>query len=469
MDTLLTTETEVRTLAYLLESAERPKLNQLPQQSHFIALDTERAGAYRYDDRAFVLQLHHPAVGSVLIDAEAFAHTEVSHPETSHAESTNTQITRTYPGLKTLWDSIADLPWVLHDATTDLPALTALGAHPTQVFDTRIAAQLASFPQNNLRYLVEKLVGVTLHKTHGREDWSIRPLPEDWVQYAIDNVRFLGQLAANLQDILAEQDRLNWFWQECDHLLQQFTTTSMPLINEDWRNIKGAGRIKNPRSQAVATALFEHRNSVAARFDISPTSVLPHHTILDLAAKPPTTARFTSVIVRGAAKRLPQDIQQTVAEREKSRGFRLPSPRSWHQVISQALEEYDQRQQSSHNSDANDVPVKSPSKTPTKYLHPRHQGAVESQTEQLITALHTVAEYFQLDPASLATTKVLRELAWLIVENQESEVRKPCRHITTGQIHAWLRDLGLRPWQAEVLASNFYFAVSYPATGSDPA
>ena len=83
-----------------------------------IAIDTERASAYRYDDRAFLVQLRRAGSGTILIDPEGRrdAVRDIIGPVVSGAD------------------------WVLHAAPSDLPALAGVGLYPGRLFDTELAA-----------------------------------------------------------------------------------------------------------------------------------------------------------------------------------------------------------------------------------------------------------------------------------------------------------------------------------------
>ena len=83
--------------------------------------------------------------------------------------------------------------WVVHSARQDIEALYHLSKRiPTSLFDTQIAASLLNYPiQISYQALTEILQGVQLDKSYTRFDWTIRPLPVDVVEYALDDVRYL--------------------------------------------------------------------------------------------------------------------------------------------------------------------------------------------------------------------------------------------------------------------------------------
>ena len=69
--------------------------------------------------------------------------------------------------------------WIVHAAPEDLPSLADLGLHPGRLFDTALAGRIAGYNKPNLGAMVKEFCGVELEKSHGRENWSAVPLPED--------------------------------------------------------------------------------------------------------------------------------------------------------------------------------------------------------------------------------------------------------------------------------------------------
>ena len=85
---------------------------------------------------------------------------------------------------------------MLHAADQDLPCLGELGMIPPRLYDTELAGRLAGFDRVNLAAMVERLLGLQLMKGHGAADWSKRPLPAEWLNYAALDVEVLLELRA---------------------------------------------------------------------------------------------------------------------------------------------------------------------------------------------------------------------------------------------------------------------------------
>ncbi len=97
--------------------------------------------------------------------------------------------------------------WVLHAADQDLPCLAEIGIKPPKLYDTELAGRLAGYDRVNLAAMVQRLLGLQLMKGHGAADWSKRPLPHDWLNYAALDVEVLLELRDAIADVLQEQGK----------------------------------------------------------------------------------------------------------------------------------------------------------------------------------------------------------------------------------------------------------------------
>ena len=106
--------------------------------------------------------------------------------------------------------------WVIHSARQDIEALYYLSQRiPHTIFDTQIAASLLNYPlQVSYQALTETLQNVYLEKKHTRFDWKTRPLPEDVLQYALDDVKYLLPHYEMLKAELIKSEKLQWLSEE---------------------------------------------------------------------------------------------------------------------------------------------------------------------------------------------------------------------------------------------------------------
>ncbi|MDE2089680.1 MAG: ribonuclease D, partial [Gammaproteobacteria bacterium] len=177
---------------------------------------------------------------------------------------------------------------VLHSAYQDLEIFYYLrGAPPRPVFDTQIAALLAGHgDQIGYASLVQALLGVKLDKAHTRTDWSRRPLHPEQLQYAADDVRYLGPLYLRLRDELEHRGRLAWLQEDFTALTDPATYANPP--ETAWRRIRGAERLTDAQF-AVLAALAAWREQTAQRNDRPRQWILSDDCLLELARHRPAS------------------------------------------------------------------------------------------------------------------------------------------------------------------------------------
>jgi len=101
---------------------------------------------------------------------------------------------------------------VFHAATADLGIFfKEFGQVPSPIFDTQVAAAACNLgDQAGYGTLVEKLLGVDLDKASQATDWSLRPLTERQVAYALGDVTHLCRIHELLVEELATRGRTAW-------------------------------------------------------------------------------------------------------------------------------------------------------------------------------------------------------------------------------------------------------------------
>lgn len=249
------------------------------------AVDAERASGFRYSNRAYLIQIRRAGAGTVLIDP-------VSHG--------NDPVLILQPIAKVL----AGNEWILHAADQDLPCLAEVGMRPPALYDTELAGRLAGYDRVNLAAMVHRLLGLGLAKGHGAADWSKRPLPTEWLNYAALDVEVLIELRTVIAEVLAEQGKTEWAAQEFDHLRAAAETTTVNSSRQDrWRRTSGIHKVRDRRGLAAVRELWTTRDHIAERRDIAPRRILPDSAIIEAAlTDPKTTDELVKLPVFGGPK-----------------------------------------------------------------------------------------------------------------------------------------------------------------------
>src|SRR4051812_10807981 len=224
-----------------------------------VAIDAERASGYRYSSRAYLIQLRREGSGTFLVDPIPFG------------------------SLAGLQETLDGTEWILHAATQDLPCLAEVGLRPSALFDTELAGRLLGYPRVGLATLVESLLGSRLAKEHSAVDWSTRPLPAPWLEYAALEVEVLVELRTRLGAELEASGKAEWARQEFEHL-RSFEPA--PRV-EAWRRTSGLHRVRGRRGLGAVRALWETRDAIAVQRDVTPGRILPDSAIVAAAQAMP--------------------------------------------------------------------------------------------------------------------------------------------------------------------------------------
>ncbi len=194
---------------------------------------------------------------------------------------------------------------VMHAARQDLELFyDRQGELPTALFDTQVAATFVGYgDQVGYGPLVKALCDVELAKAHTRTNWCRRPLSSAQVQYAEDDVRYLGELYMQLRAALDGAGRRGWFEEEMAALTARALYQNNPA--EAYRRLK-RGRDLPADAQQVLRALAAWREQ-RAQTDNRPRSwVLSDAALVELAAKSPqTVAELNAALSEQAAVSAP--------------------------------------------------------------------------------------------------------------------------------------------------------------------
>lgn len=250
-------------------------LKELAAGSGPFAVDAERASGYKYSSRAYLIQIKRTGGGLHLIDPIPFG--------PGH---------HLFQELNELFNSDEV---ILHASTQDLPCLRELGINPRLLFDTELGGRIAGLPRVGLGPLLETQLGVLLAKEHSAVDWSVRPLPQDWLNYAALDVELLIELRNIIEELLRSQNKLQWAQAEFAAILA--APPAAPRV-DPWRRTSGMHKIRKRNQLAIIRELWNARNEIAANEDISPGKLLNDGAIVELAMNPPTNKREFDKVLR---------------------------------------------------------------------------------------------------------------------------------------------------------------------------
>jgi ribonuclease D len=364
-----------------------------------VAVDVERASGFRYSQRAYLIQVFRRGAGVFLFDP--------------------TTIEEFAP----LQEAIGDAEWVFHAASQDLPSLRERELDPPRIFDTELAARLLGHERVGLGAVVESTLGITLAKAHSAADWSTRPLPQSWLEYAALDVEHLVDVRDALDAQLTEQGKQEYAAEEFAAVLER---RPKPPREDPWRRLSGLHTVRGRRSLAVARALWQAREDYAREQDISPGRLVPDRSLV------------AAVIAD------PQTKQELAAIKEfNGRASRTQLDRWWNAIV--------------QGRSSAELPV---DRVPSDALPPPRAWADRNPPADVrLRAARPVveerAEQLSMPTENLLTPETLRRVAWT-----------PPAEITPQSIAESLAAHGARQWQiaqtAQLIADAFVGSVNAP-------
>ena len=359
--------------------------DQLASGSGPFAVDAERASGFRYSNRAYLIQIRRAGAGTVLID-----------PVNHGGSPIDT--------LRPVAEVLAEDEWILHAADQDLPCLAEVGLRPPRLYDTELAGRLAGFDRVNLAAMVERLLGLGLAKGHGAADWSKRPLPAAWLNYAALDVEVLIELREAMTAVLTEQNKISWAEEEFEYLRG---VESTPTRRDRWRRTSGLHKIRTPEGLAAVRELWTVRDRIARSRDIAPGRILPDSAIIAAAtADPKTVDELLALPVFGGQKQ-------------------RRSAHVWLDALTAARR--------TDQPPATSEPLTGPP-PPVRWAKRKPEAA--ARLEAARAALSDLSARVSVPTENLVSPELVRRLCW---------------DWQGGSVDDFLRDAGARSWQRELV------------------
>jgi ribonuclease D len=204
---------------------------------------------------------------------------------------------------------------ILHDAQQDLSILSRItGVCPKTIFDTRRGAGFSGLPSTtSLLALLRDVMNIEIPKTETRSNWLRRPLTENQIAYALNDVRFLPEL----RDVLVEQATAAG---NGDYLREEMQLFDAPDFYRELSpnaifNRMKMGRLKADES-AILQGLVEWREKVARTRDMPRGHILRDAELIALARhKPDSRAALSRIekLPQAAATRYATQLLEIVA------------------------------------------------------------------------------------------------------------------------------------------------------------
>jgi len=358
-------------IVHVTHDSQLPDALELLSQGSYLALDTEFLRENTYYAKLCLVQLGNEHA-CVVVDVLALS------------------------SLTTLLEFILDRRRIkiFHAARQDLEVLTQAQLLnpqvPTPLFDTQIAAGLLGLPaQIGYSDLLARRLNVHLDKGQARTDWSRRPLSSEQLNYAADDVRYLGPLYQQLKIALQERGRYHWLEEEVAELENPALYRIQPA--EAWQRLKGTAQLQ-PEQRAVLKQLAAWREARAVQSD------KPRGWILSDEA------------LRNISEQLPATLDELSHTRDLPAGVLRKQGDALLELVNQA------RQAAANEADAFDF---------------RPTSQQQSQVSKLMKLVRNTAERVEVSPELLATRRDIEQLVYF---NKQSALMKGWRKEVIGNV-----------------------------------
>lgn len=184
---------------------------------------------------------------------------------------------------------------IIHSCSEDVEVLkVAIDAKPQALYDTQIAESLISGKNAmGLAVLVEKYTQVALEKGHARTNWLKRPLAQEQLNYAADDVLYLIDVYRQQISALEKTQRLNIVFLDVQDIIDKKYKPIVPELA--WRDVKSAWQLSR-RELAVLSELIAWRLNYAMQRNLAVNFVVHERSILLLCQRRPSSYKSLSNI-----------------------------------------------------------------------------------------------------------------------------------------------------------------------------
>ncbi|KAA5546868.1 ribonuclease D [Roseiconus nitratireducens] len=150
------------------------------------------------------------------------------------------------------------------------------------LFDTQLAAGFSGMEYPiSLGNLVHRLTGRTLAKGESRTNWRRRPLSDDQIQYALQDVTDLQAMHQMQLEKINTLGRLGWLEEETE--LRQRKVIDHET-SENWRKVSGCAGL-SPRQLEIIRHLWRWREKRASTLDRPVRRVMRDDLMVELAKR----------------------------------------------------------------------------------------------------------------------------------------------------------------------------------------
>jgi len=236
----------------------------MTQKPDYLLIDTEFVREKTYFSKLCLIQITGPGIEPTIID-----------PLDTATDMTDIESMLFDPSIEK----------VLHSGYQDLEIFYNLyGKVPAPIFDTQVAASVLGYgDQVSYANLCKDICHVEISKSQQFTDWSIRPLSQAQIDYALGDVIYLDAIYHAMKDRLKERGRAAWIAEDIAALQSPDTYHVDPM--QAWERIKI--RSDKPKHLGILREIAAWREKEAMRKNMPKNFLLRDETLMEIAMTAP--------------------------------------------------------------------------------------------------------------------------------------------------------------------------------------
>lgn len=261
-------------------------------------------------------------------------------------------------------------------------------------------------------------MGVSLAKEHSAADWSVRPLPQDWLTYAALDVELLVELRDKVEALLVDSKKDSWAQEEFAAIL---LAPPPPPRVDPWRRTSGMHKIKRRDQLAIIRELWITRDEIAKSQDIAGGKLLNDSAIVEIALNPVANKKEFEKVLRPIGLRARW----------------LENLKAWLDAVARAVALEESEWPALRTNADTLPPIKLwRDKFPEKYAPLSHARA----------RIEIIAEENNIPVENLITPEIVRRVCWAPPAPSTSQASPEI-------VREHLLSLGARQWQVELVGA----------------
>lgn len=271
------------------------------------------------------------------------------------------------------------LPKIMHSAKEDLEVFLDSGRCKIEgLFDTQIAYSFVS-GETSIGYanLVDKVCQKRVSKSATQSDWMQRPLSNEQIQYAAEDVLYLPELFNYLSNKLETHLSLAYFKRECDEMSE--AVAQQPDFEVDYRHAKEVFRLDQDHL-SLFKSLYQWREETAIEQNRTRNHIAKDAVLVKIAQSKPRSMSYLRNLD----------------------GVHPSTVRRYGQQILALVEEWQTKAEAPIN------PIK----------NPRDVSGLKGLNELFLSMAGQIAKDTQIAIAILASKRFIRKVAYAYMTNE---------------------------------------------------